>query len=383
MRRSRNAARSWGRRTVTAAETVALRPARAERGKAIVAFLGCQALGDFVYDNLYAAVVARKWPECELALVYRNDRPYKDLLARLNPYATYVVRAPGDARAPIPLDWFDGEGVRSPADDAEWQVRGFHAPDLFLVSSMTPRTNIREYVDSPPALRLPEEEAGTLAEALAGHGLDRDRWFVCVHMRETGYAFRSGEDARRSVDPVTYVPMIRRVIEEGGQVVRLGDPSMTPLPEIDGLIDLAAERDSFAEQVFATSRARFFIGTESGPCVLASTLKVPTAVTNAVEHGAWNAGDVTLTKRMVNFIEGSARVVRHKELFAVRHLETPSSRFEDNTPEEISAVAEHMVRETRDCPGWREDVTEETPCVGGPILFPPRRSEKTDVLWWD
>ena len=37
---------------------------------------------------------------------------------------------------------------------------------------------------------------------------------------------------------------------------------------------------------------------------------------------------------MVNVVEGSAWVVRQRELFAICHLETPSARFEDDTPEE-------------------------------------------------
>ena len=80
-----------------------------ERGPVIVAFLGTQALGDYLGYHLVAASIARALPSSRLAVIYRENRPYKGFINRLNPYTTKALSLPGNSRDPMPLDWFDGK----------------------------------------------------------------------------------------------------------------------------------------------------------------------------------------------------------------------------------------------------------------------------------
>lgn len=95
--------------------------------------------------------------------------------------------------------------------------------------------------------------------ALRQLGLKKDNWFAVVHLREIGYEHRRGVSQERTVNPLDYLPALNRIIEKhGGQVVRVGDPSMTPLPPTAGLIDLSRIPDSFPLQAFALARPASF-----------------------------------------------------------------------------------------------------------------------------
>ncbi len=310
----------------------------------IAAFLGTQAFGNFIMYHLCAASVARAFPGSRFTAVYRDDRPYKNLITLMNPYVARTLKVSENPAKVIPLDWFDGD-----SDEA------LDKPDIFLTPSML---DMARCPPPAPGLRMPPEMVEPLSRALEGRGVGRDRWFVCVHMREPNYRFRDGLDQERNVDPKSYVQMIENIVKkQGGQVVRLGDPSMTPLPEMDGLIDLSRDEGSFPEQAFAASRARYFIGSETGPTQLASALKTPTAVTNTCfKIGVWNDGDVVLVKKFVTPKGGAIPPAELLEMGALTmHTMHPAGlKLVDNTPEELIAVANHMYEMTLDCEGWRE-----------------------------
>lgn len=350
-------------------------PEDGEQGPAIVAFLGVQPLGNFVMANVVAASVARALPRSRLGVVYRDDRPYKSFVAALNPCVDRVLKLPADPGTVLPLDWFAGRGdVPEPPFDPAWIEAGLHRPDLFLVPSMMV---LERCIGRPPALRIPEAMAPLLGQSLIRRGLRADRWFACLHIRGPGYRWRKDVDRRRNADPESYLPAIREIIATGGQVVRLGDPSMAPLPETGGLIDLSRDAESFPEQAFALSRARFYLGTDSGPTQLACALRIPAASTNALGIGVWNDGDVVLFKRY-SLAEGGQRLTP-RELVSMTDYAmqvsdpTDTVRSADNAADEIVDVARHMITRTAGCPGWRRpapDDTEAGPGAGGACGLP-------------
>lgn len=326
----------------------------------VVAFLGAQSLGDFVCYHMCSASVARAFPNSRLVVVYRDDRPYKNFITALNPFVTDVLKMPADAEQGLPLDWFDDGFDKSHlAGAVEWLAEGPIRPDVFLVPYMMDADTYRDW-GSPVKLRVPSEDEPSLSKALASRGVDPDRWFVVLHMREN-YRLRKDLDKARSVDPSTYMPMIERIIEnQGGQVVRIGDPAMTPLPRMPGLFDLGGEENSFPLQAFAISRGRYFVGTDSGPQSLAGAFKVPTAITNAVGFCAWNDGDVILPRKVIlanGDVPDPGTVM--EVAVATHHFGMLSGpRYDVNTPEQLCAVADHMFETTGDCPGWRPDGPE-------------------------
>lgn len=331
-------------------------PMPARYGPVVFAFIGTQALGDFVMQHLTAASVSRSFTGGRLVVIYRDDRPYKSFCNDINPYVTKTVRIPDDPGAMSPIDDFSGlEATTHDLFTEEEKEQGLHRPDVFLTPSML---DIGRLILPPPRLRVPGSHVPELAERLAERGLRRDRWFSCLHVREGNYQWRRGMDATRTNDPQHYLPMITRIItEQGGQVVRLGDPSMTPIPAMDGLIDLAAQDAPFEEQAFAVSRARFFVGTDSGPTQLACAFQTPMATTNAILATVWNDGDIVLLKK---YRLPNGRIVERDELVeigaALRHGMRPKgTTLIDNTPEELASVADRLYDITADCPGWRDD----------------------------
>ncbi len=354
-----------------------------DRPMVIVAFIGTQALGDFLGYNLVAASIAREFPGGKLAIVYRYDRPYKDFLVRINPYVTATYRLPPRTEANFPLSWLDGRThIPGRPFGNSWYEHGFHRPDIFLNASAS-EGNISQCLWPPPKFRIPPDSVKLLTSRLKGRGLDDSRWFAGLHMRERGYFWRKGIMAPHNVDPQTYVPMVTRIIrEQGGQVVRIGDPSMTPLPEMDGLIDLSRAPNSFPEQAFAVSRARYFIASVSGPASLPCAFKVPVAITNCLSVGVWNPGDVILTKRNVTLPDGHVLTPRQVVDVGERTYTVflgEGSTFEDNTPEELRAVADHLYEATTDCQGWRERTKEEVKMPTGSVTIPLPKRDRTKV----
>jgi len=332
-----------------------------DRPMVIAAFLGHQALGEFVMQHLTAASIAGALPGSKLGVIYRDDRSYKNFITLMNPYVSATIRIPAGNNAVIPLDWFDGDDdAPNRPFDAAWRDQGFHNPDIFLTPSML---DIGRCLAPTPVLRIPPHMTDILSQSLVQRGVDRDRWFACVHMREPHYFWRYDVDPFRNVDPKSYLPMISNIInKQGGQVVRLGDPSMTPFPEMDGLIDLSRSDNNFPEQAFALSRARFFVGAESGTTQLASAMKAP-AVTSNVHSaiGVWNDGDVAMVKKSVlpdgNII--APRDMLKSGALTIHTLRPVGIKKIDNTPDELIAVADHMYKITSDCVAWRKEITEE------------------------
>lgn len=341
--------------------TATLHPEK-KAGPVIAAFLGHQTLGNFVMYNLVAASIARSIPGSRLVVLYREDRPYKELVVRCNPHVAHRIKVPADTRAVIPIDWLSGQG-NSPFGPTE-KAAGLDRPDLFLVPSMIDISACQQPV---PGLRVPDTLTPILARSLEMRGIVRDRWITCIHMREDSYRFRPSRGSRRSVDPSTYLPVIEHIIRnQGGQVVRLGDPNNTPLPDMESLIDLSQDETSFPEQLFALSRARYYLGTDSGPTQLATGFKIPTASTNSMGIAVWNDGDVILTK---TFIGPDGKPVPYREVFEAGtlsvHREVPDFwSVGDNTSDQLIAVADHMLQATDGCEGWRQDaphVAEDHP----------------------
>lgn len=78
---------------------------------------------------------------------------------------------------------------------------------------------------------LPAHEAAgrALLETL---GIPDGAPVVTVHCREAGYLEDRADQDYRNADIATYVPAIERLAAAGYHVVRLGDASMTPLPDL-------------------------------------------------------------------------------------------------------------------------------------------------------
>ncbi len=366
-------ARPSPRRTVT-------RPRR----PVVVAYLGHNTLGDFCSQNLAAACLAQAFENRELLLAYRTDRPYKDFLASLNPLATEFLRIPADPADTFPIDWFLGKATGQFRDD--WLQRGFHDPDLFLVPGMMD-LEVGAQPCNVPVFQIPPHLVEPLGKQLVQRGLEPDRWFVALHTRQAAYAYRNDDErmSYRIVDPMSYLPMIHDIISNlGGQVVRIGGPEMTPLGDVPGLIDLSRDNGTIEEQAFAVSRARYFIGSDSGPIVLGALFRTPMVKANAVHTGVQDSPDRVLLK----WFGDSQGRCHHPSILERCGALSPRGLYMaedlcyfDNTPEELLEVSRHMFETTRGIDGWREPGAlrvEETGYLDLPL---PNRWSRREEIW--
>jgi putative glycosyltransferase (TIGR04372 family) len=138
---------------------------------------------------------------------------------------------------------------------------------------------------------------------LRGLGFGDGDWFVALHCRSPGYYGESGGQGHghRNSPISDYLPAIREITQRGAWVVRMGDPTMEPLPRLDRVIDYAHLRNRSPElDVFFAACARYFVGTTSGLTNVAISFATPCLLLNCISNYAqlWDANVIFSLKRM-------------------------------------------------------------------------------------
>lgn len=207
--------------------------------------------------------------------------------------------------------------------------------------------------DRPPVVDLPAGWREDAQAALERWGMRRGGWFVAVHCREGGYHAASEDtNSFRNADITTYLPAMAEIVARGGFVVRLGDPSMKPLPALDGVYDyaLSPERRPHLDIALGAT-CRFFIGTTSGPTSFAALFNRPAALTNMIPYGmapGLSPTDVAITK-IVKWADG--RVLSYEDAFhhrasdwrATSNYDNAQFEIVDNSPDEIRDLVIEML----------------------------------------
>jgi putative glycosyltransferase (TIGR04372 family) len=229
----------------------------------ILASIGGPGLGDFVIRLLNAAAYKLSFPAAHLTCYTRPRSNAAVQSLWLFPWIDHLFTAPPNA---LPLDVLI---------DAHWNETRAVGEDVRRIIEQTSMVLLQgmmvdqRHVLDRALLRVPDGAAETADAQLRQLGLDPGGWYACLHAREDAY--RGGTNHPRSVrDLGPYVEAARHVIRrQGGQVVRLGDPAMRPFPRMDGLVDLSVFPQSLVLQCAALARARYMLGSDSGPNVLA------------------------------------------------------------------------------------------------------------------
>lgn len=190
-------------------------------------------------------------------------------------------------------------------------------------------------------------------------GLPIDAWFVCLHVRESG--FHNDSTTERNASIANFIGAIEEITGRGGWVVRLGDASMTKLPAMERVIDYPfTEAKSAKMDLYLISACRLYIGMTSGIYDLALLLQRPVILTNMSN---WlfgfpqKKGDIGLPKHIYSksrnrFLSPLEWLAEPWESMSFRSLGNDYVLYE-NTSEELKAV----VREFFD----RGDDWEPTP----------------------
>jgi putative glycosyltransferase (TIGR04372 family) len=205
-----------------------------------------------------------------------------------------------------------------------------------------------------PVLRLPPEIEARGRAALHTLGLPEDAWFVALHVREREPdGRRSGINSIRNADISAYFPAIAEIGRRGGWVVRIGDPSMTPMPALPHVIDYchSTNRADWMD-IFILACCRFLIGSNSGPAFVVGLYGRPAVFANWWPAGErpWHSSDIFVPKLLRKISDNSyvtLRATLREPLgwsYSQRYLAKRASvRVQDNDPEIIRAATEEML----------------------------------------
>lgn len=201
----------------------------------------------------------------------------------------------------------------------------------------------------PPLLSVTDGEQRFIQHALRLLGLPEDAWYVCLHVREPGFhkGWNTLYPSMRDANIDDYLPAIDLIVKSGGWVIRMGDPSMKPLPPMQGVID-------YAHSMLKTPRAdilialgcRFFLGTNSGFATVPAIYGVRCVFSNWLPIGLplWPSQDLVMPKLFWD--EKRKRYLALQEVFEMglafiqNWADLPQGiTLRDNTPEEIRDLA--------------------------------------------
>lgn len=121
-------------------------------------------------------------------------------------------------------------------------------------------------------------------DCLRKMGVPEGAWFVCVHAREGGY-FPAGERLHdyRNVNIDTMIPAMKEIVRRGGWCIRVGDPTMKSIPDMDGVIDYVHRPEKSPEMdIFLAASCRFFLGCTSGLFLVSSIFGIPCSLSNMI-----------------------------------------------------------------------------------------------------
>lgn len=186
----------------------------------------------------------------------------------------------------------------------------FGSQDIYRINRLWDRR--------PPTLILRPKDEAWAKPMLDELGIKADRWFACVHVREGGFLpLNESIQSHRNANVAMTIPAMKEIVRRGGICVRLGDPSMTPLPPIPGVIDYAHHPLKSARlDVVLCAKARLFLGCTSGLSLLGSAFGVPVAHANMIPAGTLGVRCCDLSIPKLLWSESHERYLSFEEIFS-------------------------------------------------------------------
>lgn len=205
-----------------------------------------------------------------------------------------------------------------------------------------------------PLFTLPRGAVERGWAVLQRAGVPRSAWFVALHVREGKlYGRNPGIHGILNADLSSYLPVIMEITRRGGWVIRMGDPDMSLLPPLEGVIDYC-HSDVRADwmDVFIAARCRFMVGTSSGPAYVPALYGVPCVLTNwwPPAQRPWHPSDIFIPKMLRR--RGDGRLLTLSETLSEPFSYCHSRRFlgdqcgltvENNDAELIRSAVEEML----------------------------------------
>ena len=217
-----------------------------------------------------------------------------------------------------------------------------------------------------PLLALGTDHRARGREWLNGLGVADDDWFVCLHVRSAGYYDEDmpwHNNRFRNARIENYTPAIEAITARGGWVVRIGDPSMPPLPAMERVIDYAHDEDREDwNDVFLMAENRFMVCMGSGPAGIALAFGAPLVGTDWFPLGSWPLSGNDLFIHKVLRSKKDGRILSIGEslrtpLFAAQEpviYDSLGLEPVDNVPEDILDAVTEMLERQGGGPGYSE-----------------------------
>lgn len=230
--------------------------------------------------------------------------------------------------------------------DASHYLHAFdHAHAIYRIYS--------QWGERPPLLHLSSDDQEDAPELLQSLGIPDDAWFVCVHNREPGFSLVDEElHAHRNGRIEALIPAIEEIVRAGGWVVRIGESSSQPLPEMPHVIDYAHHHmKSERLDIILCAKARFIIGNTSGISFVGTVFGVPNVLVNMIPVSTLGLSphDISIPKLLWSEAEG--RYLRFDEIMHspvanyryARLYQESGFRVDENSQEDILEVTQEML----------------------------------------
>ena len=197
-----------------------------------------------------------------------------------------------------------------------------------------------------PLLSFTKEERKFNEKTLELLGLPKNAWYVCIHVREGGFHknWNSLYPSMRDAVISDYFSSIDAIVKNGGWVIRMGDPTMTPLPKnMPCVVDYAHSkfRNPKAD-ILLTLGCKFFLGTNSGFATIPAIFGVQCVFSNWLPIGLplWSSQDLMIPKLFWD--QERKRLLTFDEIFSTglafiqNWADLPKgSTLRDNSPDEL------------------------------------------------
>lgn len=160
--------------------------------------------------------------------------------------------------------------------------------------------------------KLNENQIEKGKEILKKIGIKTSDWYVVMHIRDID----DTHDFRNS-DPNTYLKTIKKIISNGGHVIRMGRNEKIKLPKIKGLIDYSFSniKNDFMD-IFLAATCKFCIGTSSGFASLPTYFNKPLMLVNCLPTSSYfelKQQDIFLPKTLIK--EKDNKIVEIEKYF--------------------------------------------------------------------
>lgn len=211
-----------------------------------------------------------------------------------------------------------------------------------------------EWGDRSPILKLSQEDERWAAIKLKELGLPDDVWFVCIHVREGGFSPVDEElHSHRNGSIENTIPAMQEITSRGGWVIRIGDPTMTPLAKMPQVIDYAHHSMKSARMdIILCAKTKFLLGNTSGIALVSSVFGVPCALANMIPLSVLWFGKKDLCISKLLYLEDEKRYMKFSEI-----LKSPIGEFqyaaqyegrailvEENTSNDIEELVIEMLK---------------------------------------